>query len=705
MSINHPVRKLNAEVARKIAAGEVIDRPNAIVRELMDNAIDSGASSIIVEISGGGIDKVRIVDNGSGMTKEDLAECARPHATSKISTETDLLNLSTLGFRGEALASIAAVCRLSILSGGYRMKASVTEDHIIEPATPLEGTIVCAEGLFENFPARRQFLKRPASEGILCRSTFAEKVLPQTGISFRFIQDGTVRLDLPKDQSLSERFVKAMEIRENSSLFSEISARSSENDPDWSFTVVIGEPGIFRSNKKDIYIFVNGRRIQEYSLVQAIEYGSQGYFPNGNFPVAAAFITMRPSLVDFNIHPAKKEARFKDIASLHHGISTAVKSFFSEYTNRTMKKQAETVSPAAKELFSPESLAQMALNSISKEPAAHSVPEKTYSPSYPISEKSRYYGGISASSFAEQSKSSGWTGFSSRPNFGSPEYKIRKQAESLFSTPRTSAGQEAYSPSTPSYSAASLQAQNTQGSENTRKIKEKMDEVISLYTGKPAEPQSQPQIPVLSTEKAPEALQQDQLSQSLAQKKTEIAPDFHFIGSALGTFIIAEQNNTLYIIDKHAAHERMIFDQIIESQGKSQNLLIPYVITTENKEDDDYLERIKDELKKTGFTCQNIGAGRWEFLTIPERWHGTEEDLKHDLLDKKIRPQDIIYSIAAMTACKAAVKDGWILDDDAAEKIARGALALPDPHCPHGRPCYTTITRETLFSLVRRTDY
>ena len=132
----------------KIAAGEVIDRPNAIVRELMDNAIDSGAVNITVEISEGGIEKIRIVDNGCGLTENDLANCARPHATSKISTETDLLNLTTLGFRGEALSSIAAVCRLSISSGGKKMRASITEDHIIEPTTPTEGTIVCAEGLF-----------------------------------------------------------------------------------------------------------------------------------------------------------------------------------------------------------------------------------------------------------------------------------------------------------------------------------------------------------------------------------------------------------------------------------------------------------------------------------------------------------------------------------------------------------------------------
>ena len=207
MSQQNPVRTLNAEVARKIAAGEVIDRPNAVVRELMDNAVDSGATQITVEIAGGGIEKIRVNDNGCGMTKEDLQNCARPHATSKIATETDLLNLSTLGFRGEALASIAAVARLSITSGGWKMRASITEDHIIEPVAPTAGTIVQSEGLFENFPARRQFLKRAATEGMMCRNTFIEKAIARPDISFRFISDGEIKLDLPAGQSLRDRFV------------------------------------------------------------------------------------------------------------------------------------------------------------------------------------------------------------------------------------------------------------------------------------------------------------------------------------------------------------------------------------------------------------------------------------------------------------------------------------------------------------------
>lgn len=678
MSKENPVKTLNPEVARKIAAGEVIDRPNAIIRELMDNAIDSGADRITVEINEGGIEKTRIVDNGCGMTKEDLSSCARPHATSKISSETDLLNLTTLGFRGEALSSIAAVCRLSIISGGYKMRASITEDHIIEPATPLEGTIVQAEGLFENFPARRQFLKRPASETLMCKNTFVEKSLPNTGISFRFIQDGEIRLDLPKGQTLPERFVKAMELREDTRLFNLIENSSGEKNPDWSFKIVIGEPGVYRNNKKNIYIFVNGRRIQEYSLAQAIEYGSQGYFPNGTFPVAAAFITVNPSLVDFNIHPAKKEARFKDISSLHHGISTAVKKFFSDYTNRTMKAQAEKIKKIPETfLFEPEKLAAKALEQSESEnrtgmETAGRTPYESEASHFGV--RSRFFGGTSStrSMMTRETPLNSWTGYASK--------NASYEKKSLFEEPeqKFNAGNENKAP------------EILEKKEKMQEIIGFMDKAISAYSG--------------NTKKTPEIPAPEIQNEEKPFTETQQKDDFHFIGSALGTFLIAEKNNTLYIIDKHAAHERMLFDQIMKNPESAQTLLIPYVIETASKKDDEYLESIKNELKKVGFTCENKGNGRWEFTTLHERWNGTEEELYHALLDIKANPKDLIYTVAASTACRAAVKDGTILEDSAAEKIARGALSLDDPHCPHGRPCYTTITRENLFHLVRRTE-
>lgn len=678
MSKENPVKTLNPEVARKIAAGEVIDRPNAIIRELMDNAIDSGADSITVEINEGGIEKTRIVDNGCGMTKEDLSSCARPHATSKISSETDLLNLTTLGFRGEALSSIAAVCRLSIISGGYKMRASITEDHIIEPATPLEGTIVQAEGLFENFPARRQFLKRPASETLMCKNTFVEKSLPNTGISFRFIQDGEIRLDLPKGQTLPERFVKAMELREDTRLFNLIENSSGEKNPDWSFKIVIGEPGVYRNNKKNIYIFVNGRRIQEYSLAQAIEYGSQGYFPNGTFPVAAAFITVNPSLVDFNIHPAKKEARFKDISSLHHGISTAVKKFFSDYTNRTMKAQAEKIKKIPETfLFEPEKLAAKALEQSESEnrtgmETAGRTPYESETSHFGV--RSRFFGGTSStrSMMTRETPLNSWTGYASK--------NASYEKKSLFEEPEQKFNAENEN------KAPEILEKN----EKMQEIIGFMDKAISAYSG--------------NTKKTPKIPADEIKNEEKPLTETQQKDDFHFIGSALGTFLIAEKNNTLYIIDKHAAHERMLFDQIMKNPESAQTLLIPYVIETASKKDDEYLESIKNELKKVGFTCENKGNGRWEFTTLHERWNGTEEELYHALLDIKANPKDLIYTVAASTACRAAVKDGTILEDSAAEKIARGALRLDDPHCPHGRPCYTTITRENLFHLVRRTE-
>ena len=200
------------------------------------------------------------------------------------------------------------------------MRASLTEDHLIEPAAELIGTIVQSEGLFENFPARRQFLKRPATEGIMCRNTFIEKALARPDISFRFVSDGETKIDLPAGQSLKDRFVGANSYSEAPELFYEFAQSSGGENPEWSFTVVIGEPAVSRSNKKEIFIYANGRRIQEYSLVQAVEYGGQGFFPNGTYPVAAVFAQVRPDLIDFNIHPAKREARFSDISALHHGI-------------------------------------------------------------------------------------------------------------------------------------------------------------------------------------------------------------------------------------------------------------------------------------------------------------------------------------------------------------------------------------------------
>ena len=691
MSEKNPVKLLNPEVARKIAAGEVIDRPNAIVRELMDNAIDSGANKITVEIASGGIEKIRIVDDGCGMTKEDLQTCAKPHATSKISTETDLLNLTTLGFRGEALASISSVCRLSITSGGYKMRSSITEDNIVEPTTPTEGTIVQAEGLFENFPARRVFLKRPSSEGTMCKNTFIEKTLPCPEKAFRFVSDGEIKLDLAPNQSLKERFVKAMELKEDISLFNEISASAIGQNPDWNFRLIIGEPSVFRSSKKDIYVFVNGRKITEYSLVQAIEYGCQGYFPNGTYPVAAVFVNINPSLVDFNIHPAKKEARFKDISDLHHGISSKTRLFFQEYTNKTMiQKQEPEVVP---QLFETEETTPIITNNKPKE------------------------------IISSEPKLSGYQRFAKSYNSSTSSKELLSDVRDKFFTNYKQTEKYTYETPQNRYTSSQNQIEESNSDSkvelttenkvsNKEKVIELVDKALKAYNSLQPNEECLSQD-IIPTEEKTTTQKEYQIehptknidfqNEAISSPRQDTDDSFKFVGSALGTFIIAEQNNVLYIIDKHAAHERILYNKIIQAKGQKQELLVPYTIKTQTEEEDKYLESIQESLTEIGFTCKNCGNGNWEFSSIQERWTGSEEDLRHALLDEKVKPEEIIYSIAATAACKAAVKDGYTLDDDTASKIAKEALLLPDPHCPHGRPVYTTISREQLFALVRRT--
>ncbi len=631
------VRLLNAEVARKIAAGEVIDRPNAIVRELMDNAVDSGATQITVEIESGGIEKIRVIDNGCGMTKEDLETCARPHATSKISTETDLLHLTTLGFRGEALSSMAAVSRLQIISGGWKMKASVTEDHLISPATSASGTIVQTAGLFENFPARRQFLKRPASEGSLCRTTFEEKALPRPDIGFKFVVDGEERLSLPEGQSLKDRFIQTMEFFEDEDCFHEISSQA--RDGSWSFKMILGTPSVTRSNRKNISIYVNGRKISEYSLLQAIEYGGQGFFPNGTHPVACLFVTMDPSLVDFNIHPAKREARFKDISNLHHGISTAARDFYKQFT--------------VKEMYASDA------------------------------EYQRDFGAEYADVFTEPNTfvASGDDNLhkikyqeSHVPSSVSYSSVHRDKRESFF--PKS--GQSSYS--TPSFKS-SVATDYAKRIADLASEDDKSTDTPTEYASSGLKPAKANYIP--SEHDNPET-------------------GFHFVGQTLGTFLIAEKNDTLYIIDQHAAHERYIYNQIMEKAGEKQALLIPYTVQTTSTADDKYLEEIQDTLEEAGFTGKNCGNGKWEFTTVPVRWKGTEADLARDLLDRRIQPHDIINAVAASTACRRAVMDGDVLDDDMASWLCEEALKLPDPHCPHGRPVFTSISRRQLFMLVKR---
>ena len=649
-----PVRILNAETARKIAAGEVIDRPASIVRELLDNAVDSGATEINVEIEGGGIDKIRVQDNGCGMSREDLETCARPHATSKISTDTDLLNLTTLGFRGEALASIAAVARLGVSSGEWKMRCSITEDHIIEPRSPLEGTVVSSENLFENFPARRQFLKRPASETKMCRQTFLEKALPRPDIAFRLTVDGQLRNDFKAGQSLRERFYEALGIQQSSDLFYEIKGSGAG----FSFSLVIGDPCVARQDRKDIYIYANGRRIAEYSLVQAIEYGAQGWFPNGTHPAAALFAQVQPDMVDFNIHPAKKEARFKDIAALHHGVSSALREFFRALSVKQMKAGLGGTEASETQ------------EELSFEQKSFERPRSAASPLGTQSYASPYEKIASLADLAGAATSASGTQSFANPKVAAPSWA----GNSYGSAPQSRAGN--------SGGAQSWSGSNSYGAGRAPRVAERPQNlrVASPTMTSTSAPQSRP-----------------------GSVSGAAQPSFRYIGRALGTFIIVEKNKALYFVDQHAAHERYLFDKIMDGQEQRQPLLVPEKFELESEADDQYMESIADELARFGFECERTGDCLWLFKSFNSLWKGGAIELKKLIFEKRIEPKELIRKIAAMAACRSAIKDGDVIDDAAAIDLVQKAFELPDPHCPHGRPCWTVVTKEKLFELVKRT--
>ena len=330
MSEERRIHVLDKVTASKIAAGEVIDRTSSVVRELLDNAIDAGASEISVYLTGGGIKEIRVIDNGCGMSKADLDICFLPHSTSKLSSADDLFNIQTMGFRGEALASIAASAKLEITTSLDGFKGSTisidggnVKDYGAVKAN--KGTVVSVQDLFCYLPARRKFLKSPAAETASCRTVFYEKALAFPDITFRLFLDGKLSTYLPA-ASLKKRVADAYPSLAPEKLYHQVEAKCDG----YSVTILFPGVEVVRRDRRDIHIYVNSRPIQEFALVQAVCYGLSAYFPGGTYPAAFLFIQIDPSLVDFNIHPAKREVKINNLPMIHHTVVEALKQHMGE---------------------------------------------------------------------------------------------------------------------------------------------------------------------------------------------------------------------------------------------------------------------------------------------------------------------------------------------------------------------------------------
>ncbi|MDR1949121.1 MAG: DNA mismatch repair endonuclease MutL [Spirochaetaceae bacterium] len=618
------IRVLPPEEARKIAAGEVIDRPAALVREFLDNAIDAGSARIEVRIEGGGILRTEVIDDGLGMDREDLALCWHTHATSKIRSIEDLNTAETLGFRGEALAAAAAVARLEILSGTGGREAWLLETGPGSPEPRLtqsrrtRGTSVRTLGLFDSIPARKRFLKRESAEAGLCRQALIDKALAFPGIDFRFVRDGELTLLLPAAASLKERYALAQLSQNEGAFLHEISAQGQG----FSVVVVVGGPELYRRDRRQEYVFANGRRISDFSLLQALEYGVQGWFPNGVHPVGAVYIDIDPALADFNIHPAKREVRFRDPGAIHHSVSSALRDF----TRRSVYADRDLPSPEADLVFE-----------------------------------------AAGFGFAKTAGNAPGDNAGTAPGDDAGDRPAGDPGNSQAGRAAAVAAMEALLERPPPF--APLPGRGTDGG---GMVRENSPPYRAGDGDKPAEYGGY----------SPEG-------------------SIRFAGRLFGLFVLVERGDRLFIIDQHAAHERILYDRFMAGHITKQELLVPIPFYTDNEAEDRFLASNRETLAKLGIGIAGEG-GSWHIEALPAAWRLGDAETVREILNLKDAGENIAERWAASLCCHGAVRDGDYLDEDTALALAREALSLPIPRCPHGRPIWFELSREELFRAVRR---
>lgn len=654
------INVLDFEIANLIAAGEVVERPSSVLKELIENSIDSGATAIVAEIKRGGVALIRVSDNGCGMDKDDLPIAIKRHATSKIKSREDLESIMTLGFRGEALAAISSVSRVTIITKtadaeiGSMLTSEGGKILDVSEVGCADGTTVVVEDLFFNVPARRKFLKKDATEALNCAALVEKVALSRPEISIQLLVDGEERFKTPGDNNLLNT-IYAVYGKEFASKLIEVDGTAN------GIRVhgYIGRSDNVRKNRNYQNVFINGRYVKSLTAMAAIGQAYTSYIAQEAFPTCVLFLDMNPKSVDVNVHPAKLEVKFASEQPVFEAIYYTVKRAIEDHEYR------------------PElTLAQSKKN------------DRNWSGAFvPIGQDTKGQQ-ISIPTAVEKE-----TAVKNPANFAKPiekptssyndkvsSFDIDKPVKAA-SNPYASVSRSSYNPPvssgyamTPKSSVELLQRYGTaKASEG--------------YTPAPATPS----VPIRGEETA--------------------APttDYKIIGEAFNCYIMVEYEGALLVIDKHAAHERVIFEELkkqTENDGSvaSQSLLLPITVIL-SPDEISAVTDYESEMNSVGFryTVQN---GYADITAIPSSISsGEAEDLFIKMADElvegkgnpeiteKIRREKTLYQIA----CKAAIKGGRIYDSSVSEWLVSRLLLLPDIIvCPHGRPIAYKLTKNEL---------
>ena len=697
MADTHVVQLLDINTANQIAAGEVVEKPASVVKELVENALDAGASQIDVTTYGGGTEYIRVVDNGCGMSEANARLAVLRHATSKIVKAEDLMSLKTLGFRGEALPSIASVSNFTLLTRPQDQDLATSvridggENMEVTSTGGAAGTTVIVENLFFNVPARRKFLKTVVTEGRYISELLTKLALSRPDVRFKLVNNDKEVLHTPGDGDL-QGTIRALYGR---SVAQEL-LKVDFADPKLKITGFIGKPTLLKGTRQWQTLFVNGRSIGNKMLAKAIDHAYQSQIPKSGFPFAVLNIEIDTAAVDVNVHPQKSEIKFSDESLVYKAMFKAL----TDALSRPMSAQKTEITL----------LPDSELNAYVK-PKQNIVQPSLVKPAAQPLQPLR--GSVSNKN--------------TRPPLHNPIFKapmehmepIFKEPEGIYDRGRQETvipvleAREEFAKPTPSASTAAKALEPTpQSVEPKQQLAELTPQPVELKP-RPAEPAATVIEPASAPQ--PAAQQQSPIKREtikFTDTDSGIATIWP-IGQVDKTFIIAQSEDTLYLIDQHAAHERILYDKLVAAheQVPAQQLLIPMYIDLAADE----IERITaygEEFLKLGVDVEAGGETMLRINSLPTDIKPEDaEDFIQEICKmlgelRQVKPSDLRQEVLHMTACKAAIKAGQLLTMTQMRQLIIDLCNTEHPFtCPHGRPCMIAIDSDQLYKMFKRTGF
>ncbi len=696
---------LDQNTIDKIAAGEVVERPSSVVKELVENAIDAGATAITVEITDGGKKLIRITDNGSGMDAEQVPLAFLRHATSKIEKVEDLTHIASLGFRGEALSSIAAVSQVELITktpsgiSGTRYVIEGGKEQSLEEMGAPEGTTFLIRNLFYNTPARSKFLKSDMTEAGYINTLMEQLALSHPEISFKYIQNRQVKLSSSGNYSVKD-VIYSVYGREIAKALLDV---SYENDF-MKIEGFVGKPEISRGNRTFENYYINGRYVKNKIITKAIEDGYKGLVMQHKFPFVSLRIEMDGNDLDVNVHPAKREVRFARETEVYTAIYETVRKVLThrelipqvsvgkdEPTSRTEQiKPGNIPEPfevkRRQEMYGhPNRTANIASHAA---PTASEVRSTASVPSIPYNKPTNGTASYGSAETAHNSSASSADKYKrvdslrENPVYGSQPFT--KEEEEMFSG-------------------------TLKDGRNENSVAETADyEVISEKPAESAPPEVDNE-PIKSQEQEPP-------KQLELFEERLLAPEsrsrHRLIGQLFDTYWLVQFEDNFYIIDQHAAHEKVYYERFVK-QFQSQNIQSQYVspplIVSLSLEEENLLKANKKYFRDFGFEIEPFGGREYSISAVPSSLLGmTEEELFLEMLDHLTADGskdafEIFASRLATMACKAAVKGNHSMSPQEADKLIDELLTLENPYnCPHGRPTIIAMSKTEIEKKFKR---